>query len=138
MAIAKDQLQTIRVLTIDDSKAVQAYLRDCFSASNVELSQALSGEEGLKLIDGGVSTFDVIFLDWEMPGLDGPEVLKKLRESGNRIPVIMVTSKTDIKSIESMLENGAQEYVMKPFTADIIYLKVEDVIGLKVQKDGAH
>jgi len=127
-----------KVLSIDDSRAVHAYLRDCFADSNVELHHAYSGQEGLDILAKPGAIFDLVFLDWEMPGLTGPEVLVKIRAGGIQTPVIMVTSKNNTADIAEVLEKGAQEYVMKPFTDDILYAKVEDVIGLKVEKNGAH
>lgn len=127
-----------RFLSIDDSRAVHAYMRDCFADSNVDLIHAYSGQEGLDLVAKPGQEFDLIFLDWEMPGLSGPEVLTKIRSSGVQTPVIMVTSKNETSDIAEVLAKGAQEYVMKPFTDDILYAKVEDVIGFKVEKNGAH
>jgi len=133
-----------KVLSIDDSRAVHAYLRDCFAGSNIELAHAFSAQEGFDILLGAhasgaaESKYDLIFLDWEMPGMSGPEVLVKIREAGIRVPVIMVTSKNSSQNISEVLTKGAQEYVMKPFTEDILFSKIEDVIGLKVTKDGAH
>lgn len=131
-----------RVLSIDDSRAVHAYFRDCFKDTEVELGHAYSGQEGLDLLRaahaGNARPYDLIFLDWEMPGLSGPEVLDKLREAGITTPVIMVTSKNSTQDIAQVLAKGAQEYIMKPFTEDILFAKIEDVIGLKVEKHGTH
>lgn len=121
-----------RVLSIDDSKAVHAYLGDCFANSNIEVSHAYTGAEGLELMSKG--RFELIFLDWEMPGMTGPEVLTEIVNRKIATPVIMLTSKNNLSDISEMLEKGAQEYVMKPFTPDILFSKIESVIGVTVKK----
>jgi DNA-binding response OmpR family regulator len=133
-----------KVLSIDDSRAVHAYLRDCFARSNVELGHAYSAQQGFDLLLAAHAAseselkYDLVFLDWEMPGMSGLEVLVKIREAGIGVPVIMVTSKNSTQDIAEVLAKGAQEYVMKPFTEDILFSKIEDVIGLKVVRDVAH
>lgn len=122
-----------KILSIDDSKAVHAYLNDCFSGSKIEVSHALSGEEGLKILSGP-SKFDLILLDWEMPGLTGPEVLKEIMARQIQTPVVMLTSKNAVTEIADMLEKGAHDYIMKPFTPDIIISKVETILGVTVEK----
>ncbi len=64
-----------------------------------------------------------------MPGLTGPEVLDQINTLGIKIPVIMLTSKNDMSDIASMLDKGASEYVLKPFTRDIILEKIAAVVG---------
>lgn len=128
----------IKILSIDDSKAVHAYLKDCFAHSNIEVTHAYSGEDGLGILGKNAPLFDLILLDWEMPGLTGPQVLDRMNSLGIKAPVIMLTSKGEIENISEMLTKGAQEYIIKPFTEDIIFSKIESVIGLKVEKNGTH
>lgn len=115
------------ILSIDDSKAVHAYLDTCFS-NKYELVHVFSAIEGIELIKSNPEKFSLILLDWEMPVMSGPEALVKIRESGNLVPIIMVTTKNDPSEIADMLNKGATEYVMKPFTPDIIVEKVESII----------
>ena len=74
----------------------------------------------------------MILLDWEMPRMTGVDALKALRQGGCAIPIIMVTSRNNVKNITEALENGATEYIMKPFTKDILFEKLEMVMGRKV------
>lgn len=121
---------TFKILSIDDSKAVHAFLKECLKDTGHQLTTASNGEDGLKVLSENVTQFDLIFLDWEMPGMNGPEVLEKIKSMGVKSPVIMLTSKNDMTDIASMLDKGAAEYVLKPFTRDIIIEKIALVMGV--------
>lgn len=125
----------LKVLVIDDSKTihnfVSKYLTEADPAACVESS--MDGQAAVDRFRAEpASRFDVIFLDWDMPRLDGPHTLEKLRELGVRTPVIMLTSHNDVDDIGRMLEAGVEEYVMKPFTADLLIEKTEVVLGRSV------
>ncbi len=119
----------IRILCIDDSKAIHAYLRDCFTDLPVELMSKYDGQQGIDFIKENKIPFDVILLDWEMPIKTGPEVLAEVVKQKLPCPVIMMTSKNQLSDIQEMLASGAKEYVMKPFTKDIILDKIAAVSG---------
>lgn len=120
----------MKILSVDDSKAVHSFVKMCLGKKSVELTQVLSGEEALERLTGdGKETYDLILLDWEMPGLTGPEVLVKTRELGVHTPIIMLTSRNKEDDIRLALENGASEYIMKPFTEDLLVNKIDAVVG---------
>lgn len=124
------------ILSIDDSKAVHAYLTECLKGTNVTLRHAFGGNEGVKEATSGKEA-DLILLDWEMPDKNGPEVYDQIRAAGRDIPTIMLTSKNSVEDITRMLEKGVKEYVMKPFTAEILIEKIESVKGVVIVRDGA-
>lgn len=72
-----------------------------------------SGEDALQLLTNGV--YDLLILDWGLPGISGYEVLKKYRASGGAAPVIFLTGREDIDSKEASLDGGADDYLTKPF-----------------------
>ena len=117
-----------RILVVDDTRAVQVFVKSLLSPFRfVQLTSAMNGVEGLQRAKEG--PFDLILLDWEMPMMTGPELLKELRGAGIQIPVIMMTSKNAANNIEEMLHAGAAEYIMKPFTLDILLAKMALVSG---------
>lgn len=118
-----------KILSIDDSKAVHAYLDSCFEVDQYKLSHVYSAEEGLELLTRDVSAFDLILLDWEMPKMNGPEALVEMKKLGVSCPIVMVTTRNNLEEIKDVLMKGASEYIMKPFTPDIIKQKVKDIIG---------
>lgn len=95
----------------------------------MNIIHAYNGEEGLKIINDGKSEINLILLDWEMPGISGPEVLGRIVEKQNHPPVIMLTSKNNPDEMIQLLDKGAAEYVLKPFTKELIREKILFVIG---------
>jgi two-component system chemotaxis response regulator CheY len=119
----------IKILSIDDSKAVYAYIKNCFDDDNYNLKHVLSAKEALELLKINPSAFDIILLDWEMPQMNGPEALVAIKKLGVSTPIVMVTTRNKEADIKLILESGATEYIMKPFTADIIQQKIQQVLG---------
>ena len=105
-----------RVLLIDDDARLAELLTGYLGPNGFELAHASDGPRGLAALDAGV--FEVVLLDVMMPGMDGLEVLKRIRSKSqqSRIPVIMLTAKGDEADRIVGLEVGADDYVGKPFS----------------------
>jgi len=125
MAVAKT------ILSIDDSKAVHAFLDRCLvpDANGISFIHAYSVKEGLKALEENSTSVSAILLDWEMPEMTGLEGLPLIVGQFPKIPVIMLTTKNRPEDIMEMLGRGAAEYMMKPFTPDILFEKLKAVIG---------
>jgi DNA-binding response OmpR family regulator len=123
----------MNILTIDDSKSVHAFLNECFKDSLCTLDHAYNGQEGVQKYLANPTKYDLILLDWEMPVLTGPETFAELSKHHIQIPVIMLTSKNTVDDITQMLTAGVAEYVMKPFTQDLLLEKVESITGKPVR-----
>lgn len=118
-----------KILMIDDSKSVHAFVRSLLrERSDVSLTSVMHGQEALEKLAVD-SAFDLVLLDWEMPVMDGPETLRRLVALRLKAPVIMMTTKSAPNEIQAMLEAGAAEYIMKPFTVDILLEKMSFVTG---------
>ena len=118
-----------KILIIDDTKSVHAFVKNLLSKSKeIETVSVFNGAEGVELLKKDTS-FDLIFLDWEMPVLTGPETFQKMKEMNIKIPTIMMTTKNAPEDIAKMLGMGVSEYLMKPFTIDILFEKIEFVSG---------
>ena len=119
----------LRVLIIDDTKSVHAYVKMILNqVKEITIESVFNGSQGVELLKNN-NNFDLILLDWEMPIMNGPETLQALKGLELQIPIIMMTSKNAVEDIELVLGLGASEYIMKPFTNDILFEKVESVIG---------
>ena len=111
-----------RVLIVDDSRAVRTLLARTMRELGYEVSEAANGKEALDSIEASAEPLELVLLDWNMPEMDGLELLKILRAHPRHgsVAVIMVTSETEMTQVARALEAGATEYVMKPFTADVV------------------
>jgi two-component system, chemotaxis family, chemotaxis protein CheY len=124
----------IHILVIDDSRSVHAYLDSILGIlKNIHLTHSMDGSEGVKQFKESIQSYDLILLDWEMPVLSGPEVLEVAKSDGWETPIIMMTSKNKPEEIIKMLDQGAKEYMMKPFTSEIIFEKIEMVLGVSCE-----
>jgi two-component system copper resistance phosphate regulon response regulator CusR len=110
-ASKRDNLMHVLIVEDDEKTALalQAGLRsEAFTAT-----LARTGEEGFSLIN--TSTFDIMVLDWMLPGRDGIEMLKSLRARGTTTPVLLLTARDSVADRVAGLESGADDYLVKPF-----------------------
>jgi two-component system OmpR family response regulator len=116
----------VRVLLIDDDARLAELLEEYLTPQGVSLVHAGGGQAGLgKLVEGG---FDAVFLDVMMPGLDGLTVLRKIRDAGHRIPVLMLTARGDEADRVVGLELGADDYIAKPFSPRELLARLRAVL----------
>lgn len=113
----------IKVMLIDDDPNIHESLRALLEESDIIFCGALSGKEGLARLDEEKP--DVLLLDVMMPGKNGYDVCREIREEGRRIPVIFLTAKSDIVDKSTGFRAGADDYVTKPFIADELLLRIE-------------
>lgn len=113
----------IKVMLIDDDPGIHESLRDLVEEEGYEFCGALSGKEGLRLLDQ--ERPDLLLLDVMMPGMNGFDVCRQMRDEGRRIPVIFLTAKNDIVDKSTGFKAGADDYVTKPFIADELLLRID-------------
>jgi two-component system, chemotaxis family, chemotaxis protein CheY len=118
-----------KALIVDDSKAIRMILGRILRELGYEVCEAVDGKDALKVIESEKAAVDLVLADWNMPEMNGLDLVKHLRQNPEltSLKVIMVTTETEVDYIVSALEAGANEYVMKPFTKDIIRGKLEMV-----------
>ena len=115
----------MNALIVDDSDAVRGMLVEHLSRLGFVVEQAANGMEALALA-ARIQTLAIVLLDWDMPGMDGLEVLRRLRAeaSTRELPVVMLTTEHELPFVESALNAGASEYLMKPFDAQTVLEKL--------------
>ena len=116
-----------KALVVDDSRAVRMLLVKTLKQLGYEVQEAANGREALEIIEAGNSGIKLVLADWNMPEINGLDLLKRLRQNPalSSLAVVMVTTETEIEQIAEAMEAGANEYVMKPFTQDILVEKLE-------------
>lgn len=114
-----------RILVVDDEDNLRTMLCAALRYEGYDVSQASDGQEGLKA--AREQRPDLIILDVMMPGLDGFAVCRRLRESGDRTPIIFLTARDSSKDKVEGLTIGADDYLQKPFNLDELVARVEAV-----------
>ncbi len=111
-------------LLVDDSKVIRKVARQIFEALGFSCDEAEDGKIALGFCEKKI--YDVVFLDWNMPVMNGIEYLRALRHmpNGDKPVVIFCTTENDMKHIQEALASGANEYIMKPFDVDIVRSKL--------------
>jgi two-component system, chemotaxis family, chemotaxis protein CheY len=118
-----------KALIVDDSRAVRIILGKILRDLGYELLEAGNGREALEVMEVEKTSVELILVDWNMPEMNGLELVKNLRSKPElaSVVVIMVTTETELDHMVAALEAGANEYVMKPFTKEILIEKLQMV-----------
>jgi len=114
-------------LVVDDSRAVRMILAKTLRGLGYEVREAADGGEALAVIAAEKNALKLVLADWNMPRVNGLEMLKQVRQNSalDSLAVVMVTTETEMGQMAAALEAGANEYVMKPFTRDILIEKLQ-------------
>lgn len=107
-----DQI-TLRVLVVEDENKLAKAIAESLQSADWLVSLAASGEEGFFLATNNV--FDIVILDLNLPGRDGLEILRSLRQRGWQTPVLMLTARDSLEDRVRGLDSGADDYLVKPF-----------------------
>lgn len=120
----------VHALIIDDSRAMRAILKRILSKLDFKLSEAANGLEALERLEEN-KDISICLVDWNMPEMNGYEFVKAVRadKANSDIWLMMVTTETEMSRVVKAMAAGANEYVMKPFTDDVIVDKLR-LLGL--------
>ena len=102
-----------KILLVEDDVELAQRVADYLALQHHKVEMCHHGQEASELLQ--LAGFDLIVMDWELPGLQGIEILKKYRSSGGQTPVLMLTGKDELGDIEAGLDGGADDYLCKPF-----------------------
>jgi two-component system chemotaxis response regulator CheY len=118
----------MNILLVDDSKTMRNIQKKTLAAlGEVQFSEAGDGLEALTVIASGTK-FAVILVDWNMPNMDGITLIRKIRETDKATPLVMATTEAEKGRIMEALKAGVNNYVIKPFTPDILMEKVKHTL----------
>lgn len=123
----------MRILLAEDEKALARAVAKIFEKNNYSVDVVYNGEDALDYIEAG--NYDAAVLDIMMPKLDGITVLKKVREAGNQIPILMLTAKAEIDDKVLGLDSGANDYLAKPFDSRELLARVRSITRTRAEVD---
>jgi len=112
----------VRILIVEDEHRIANNIKKGLEQEHYAVDVAYDGEIGLDL--GLSEDYDLLILDLMLPGLDGITICKKIREANNHVPVLILTAKAQIRDKVEGLDNGADDYLTKPFSFDELLARV--------------
>jgi two-component system response regulator MprA len=115
----------MQILVVEDERRMAELLERTLSEEGHQVVVARDGREGFEA--ARCAPFDVIVLDMMLPGMDGLAVARRLRERGNQTPVLMLTARDTAADIVNGLDSGADDYLTKPFSLDILLARLRAV-----------
>lgn len=119
-------MTTDKILIVDDDTAVLKLLTKVIKSNNLDCDTAESGEEGLRLLSE--NQYTMILLDINLSGIDGFEVIEKIRSSGNQIPIFIISGRREDYDTLYGLGIGADDYITKPFNPVVLGAKIKAMI----------
>lgn len=118
-----------KILIVDDNKYLRYTLTELLRTSGFDTNAVENGNQALEEIKS--NSYVLMILDMKLPGMDGIEILKKVREINTSIPVIMLTAFGDIKSAVEAMKQGAQDFITKPFDNEAMIMTIKKALEMK-------
>lgn len=114
----------MRILIIEDEPGIALFLKEGLQEESFAVDVANDGPSGLELATVNDGEYDLILLDWMLPGLSGIEVVRQLRKIGSQVPVIFLTARDTVQDTIFALEMGANDFIKKPFSFEELLARV--------------
>ncbi|MEB3219184.1 MAG: response regulator transcription factor [Nostocales cyanobacterium 94392] len=124
------------IILVEDEVKLAQFLEMELSREGYSVSIAHDGITGLMLTRE--STPDLAILDWMLPGLNGIELCRRLRATGSKIPIILLTAKDEVTSRVTGLDAGADDYVIKPFSIEEILARIRAHLRRRIKENNRH
>ncbi len=118
-----------RILVVDDERRMRDSIKRLLGESGYEITACGSGEEALRRIE--LREYDLVLLDLVMPGLDGPQVLRRIKAGKPELPVVIISGHGSIEAAVAVLKDGAYDYIRKPFEAEELARRVANALEQK-------
>jgi two-component system KDP operon response regulator KdpE len=124
----------VKVLVVDDEPAIRRLLRVGLASEGYAVIEAINAKEAIQLV--GDDRPDLILLDLGLPDIPGHDLLARWRSEGLELPVVVLSSRTDEQGIVNALENGADDYVTKPFGMKELAARLRVALRHRLQQQG--
>jgi len=114
----------MRILIIEDEPGIARFLKEGLREESFAVDVAREGTEGLEMAQVNEGEYDLLLIDWMLPGLSGIEIARQIRKDGSRVPIIFLTAKDTVQDTVFALEMGANDYIKKPFAFDELLARI--------------
>jgi two-component system, chemotaxis family, chemotaxis protein CheY len=120
----------MKVLLVDDSRTMRNIQKKILEGLGpTEFAEAGDGLEALTVIAATPGGFDLIFIDWNMPNMDGHTLVQRIREKDKATPLVMVTTEAEKSRVIDAIKAGVNNYIVKPFTPQVFLEKVRQTMA---------
>ncbi|MFA5465065.1 MAG: response regulator [Candidatus Cloacimonadales bacterium] len=128
----------MKILTVDDSRMIRMIIINTLKSLGYEALEAANADIALEVLKEKGGEINLILLDWNMPGMNGYELLKVIKSSDKykHIPIMMVTTEGERKNVIKAIQAGADNYLTKPFTPEDLSIKILECLGISGTTDG--
>ena len=116
----------MRILVVEDEEELAAVLVEALEDERYAVDLAVTGDQADELMF--INPYDLVILDWTLPGLSGIELLRRWRDAGSEVPVLMLTARRDVGDRVDGLDTGADDYLTKPFSFDELLARVRSLL----------
>jgi DNA-binding response OmpR family regulator len=114
----------MRILIVEDESSIANFVRDGLEEEGYAVDVSDNGKMGLQLALSYIEEYDVILLDWMLPGLSGIEICRNIRKENKTVPIIFLTAKDTVDDVVFGLETGADDYIRKPFSFEELLARI--------------
>ena len=127
-------MNDLTILVVDDEARMRKLIKDFLIQKNFNILEAEDGEKELKVYNDNKNKISLILLDVMMPKLDGWSVLRQIRQENKKLPIVMLTARSEEQDELFGFELGVDEYITKPFSPKILVARVESILKRTVEK----
>ncbi len=127
----------MKILTVDDSRMIRLIITNTIRSLGYEALEAPNADRALEVLKESHAEISLILLDWNMPGMNGFELLKILKSDPqySNIPVMMVTTEGERKNVVLAIQTGADNYLTKPFSPEDLSTKILECLGINLEME---
>lgn len=121
----------MRIFLAEDETAIAGFLKEGLEEEGFAVDVAMNGRTALEMVISNLNEYDIILLDWMLPGVSGIEICRSIRKENNSIPVIFLTAKDTVDDTVFGLEAGANDYLKKPFAFEELLARIRVLLRNK-------
>jgi two-component system copper resistance phosphate regulon response regulator CusR len=121
----------MRLLIVEDEASIANFIREGMEEEGFAVDVADNGKKGQQLALDFINEYDVILLDWMLPGISGVEICRSIRQENKTVPIIFLTAKDSVDDAVFGLETGANDYIRKPFSFEELLARIRVLMRSK-------
>jgi len=125
-AVEAPPAKSSKVLVVEDNPKVARFLRRLLTDEGLVADACADGSEAVRQVRNGI--YDLVLLDWMLPGQDGLSVCRELRRNGSNVPVLMLTARGEVRERVLGLNSGADDYLVKPFEVEELVARIHALL----------